>query len=203
MRSGSLDLFIRVLSLALILACGGNIAYRTWRSPSGEPSVPQVRPDMPALIQLPAGQLPGVWQWIIVHHSGTTGSSYEEIRIAFWKLGYSEVPFHFLIRPEGVVLVTSAWQQQVGCPQTNEEAVNRSAIGICVIGDFDQPESRPTPAQMESLTRLSTILMQSFGIRRRYVWPGVDIDPVDHPQTRFPWKSFLAGLPRESVPGRK
>ena len=72
-----------------------------------------------------------------------------------------------------------------------------------MIGDFDQPGSAPTPAQMESLTRLTTTLLTTFGIRRRYVWPGIDIDPVENPNTRFPWKRFLAGLPKDTVPGRK
>jgi len=194
MKHGGFDLAVRVLAVLLILGCGGHILLRALREPGGVLALPAERPDMAAVTVLPAGVPPGPWQRIIIHHSGTTGSSYEEIKIALGKLGYNEVPFHFLVRPEGAVRVTWSWQQQVQCPSTPDADTNRQAIAICVIGDFAQLEERPAPAQMESLVRLVTTIMRTYGIRQRYVWRGAD----DSPGAQFPWNSFLKQLPKDT-----
>ena len=66
---------------------------------------------------------------------------------------------------DGSVFVGYRWLEQLPGAHTagpQGDYLNRHAIGICLVGNFD--ESHPTQTQLRALAYLSGCLMRSYGI---------------------------------------
>ena len=66
--------------------------------------------------------------------------------------------------PDGRVEVGPRWPKQKwgAHAKTPDNQFNEHGIGICLVGNFDV--SRPTAAQMQSLTNLVSFMMQKYDI---------------------------------------
>jgi LysM repeat protein len=148
----------------------------------------------------------GRWQYIVVHHSGVdTGTVkamdtyHREVRHMENGLAYDFVIGNGSGMGDGEIAVGRRWTLQLDGGHLASEAQNKVAIGICLVGNFD--EHRPTPREMESLR----VLVQALMVRCKLT-PGavkthqqINIVHTRCPGTKFPAKTFLESL---QSPGR-
>ena len=149
---------------------------------------------------------PGRWQYIVVHHSGVdTGTVkamdhyHREVRHMENGLAYDFVIGNGSGMGDGEIAVGPRWTQQLDGGHLASEAQNKVAIGICLVGNFD--ECRPTPREMESLRALVEALMVRCKLTPRAVRTHQQINIVHTrcPGAKFPARSFLDSL---QSPGR-
>jgi LysM repeat protein len=149
---------------------------------------------------------PGRWQYIVVHHSGVdTGTVkamdqyHREVRHMENGLAYDFVIGNGSGMGDGEIAVGRRWTQQLDGGHLASEAQNKIAIGICLVGNFD--EHRPTPREMESLRALVEALMVRCKLTPRAVktHQQINIVPTRCPGAKFPTQSFFDSL---QSPGR-
>lgn len=106
-------------------------------------------------------------RYFVIHHVGKIPASLsaEDIDAAVlndWHKGrgWSGIGYHYAIRTNGEI--------QRGRPRwaigAHDGGENACSIGICVIGDFSDPASRPSEAQMEALCALLADLCDIYGL---------------------------------------
>lgn len=144
------------------------------------------------------------WTAIVLHHSGTENGN-AAIFDKWHREGnhWEGVGYDFVIgngtdSGDGEVEVTFRWNEQrtgAHC-KTPDNWANESAVGICLVGNFDQ--SVPTARQMQSLVKLIDFLQKRYGIPKNRIYghnttPGAQTTAC--PGKRFPMaklKSMLA-----------
>jgi len=110
------------------------------------------------------------WRYIVIHHSATkTGSAarfddYHRNKRK-WEHGLA---YHFVIgngsfSEDGAIEVGERWKKQIHGAHTANMSCNRIAIGVCLVGDFEN-EGEPTNNQFESLTNLVQHLSRKYCI---------------------------------------
>lgn len=143
---------------------------------------------------------------LIAHHVGHIPVSLDPADIGAemindWHIarGWAGIGYHYVIRLDGTIeRGRPRWAQGA-----HDGGQNAGSIGICVVGDFTDPNSRPTPAQLESLTNLMADLCEIY--RLCPAGPGViqghrDQEPPETP-TECPGEGLYRLLPaiRENV----
>lgn len=110
------------------------------------------------------------WKYIVVHHSATAKGNaarfdhyHREKR--GWEYGLA---YHFVIgngsfSGDGEIEVSERWKKQIHGAHTANMDCNRVAIGICLVGDFEN-EGTPTDNQFESLVGLIQYLSGRYNI---------------------------------------
>jgi LysM repeat protein len=98
------------------------------------------------------------WEYIVVHHSGTSGGN-ATIFDAYHKERGMEngMAYHFVIgngsdSGNGQIEVGNRWRRQIQGGHLASDSLNEIAIGICLVGDFTHHQ--PSPRQIEALTEL-------------------------------------------------
>ena len=145
---------------------------------------------------------PGRWQYIVVHHSGVdTGTVkgmdhyHRDVRHMENGLAYDFVIGNGSGMGDGEIAVSRRWTLQLDGGHLASEAQNKIALGICLVGNFD--EHPPTRKEMESLRALVVALMARCNLTPRAVKTHQQINIVHTrcPGTKFPTKAFLDSLP--------
>lgn len=115
------------------------------------------------------------WKAIVVHHSGTPNGNVEIFdrwhREKQWDgVGYDFVIGNGVDSGDGEVEVTYRWRQQkIGAHcKTPDNWANTEAIGICLVGNFDQ--ASPTQRQMEALSRLVRFVRDRYSIPKTRIY---------------------------------
>lgn len=133
------------------------------------------------------------WKYIVIHHSATEKGNaarfdnYHRNKRG-WEYGLA---YHFVIgngsfSGDGEIEVAERWKKQIHGAHTANMACNRVAIGICLVGDFENGGA-PTANQLESLAKLIQYLS------RRYTIPVSNIllhKQVHQKGTACPGKNF-------------
>lgn len=144
---------------------------------------------------------PGRWRYVVVHHSGADRGDLKSIDRYHREERHMEhgLAYHFLIgngngMRDGEIAVGDRWRQQLAGGHLHSEAQNKIAIGICLIGNFD--EDKPTALQMQSLTTLTEALLQRCKLSTSAVKTHQQINVVKTrcPGTNFPTRSFIKSL---------
>lgn len=167
-----------------------------------EPAIVRPKPvRRNATLNVPRDWLPSVelekqWTAVVVHHSGTDNGNaaifdkwHREGR--HWDgVGYDFVIGNGTDSADGLVEVTYRWRDQktgAHCGGTPGNWANEDAVGICLVGNFN--ETVPTPRQMQSLSRLIRFLQRRYHIPRSRVYghnstPGARV--TECPGRNFP-----------------
>ncbi len=188
---------------------GPTIFVPTPVQPRGK--VVELRADVPRIDRnVPSDWLPPSgserqWTAIVVHHSAT-GSGNAAIFDKWHRQGnnWDGVGYDFVIgngsdSDDGEVEVTFRWREQrtgAHC-KTPDNWANESAVGICLVGDFNN--MAPSSRQMQSLVKLVSFLQNRYGISKSRIYghnttPGARV--TDCPGKRFSMvrlKSMLQG----------
>ena len=135
----------------------------------------------------------GRWQYIVVHHSGVdTGTMkgmdhyHREVRHMENGLAYDFVIGNGSGMGDGEIAVSRRWTLQLDGGHLASEAQNKIALGICLVGNFD--EHPPTRKEMESLRALVVALMARCDLTPRAVKTHQQINIIRTrcPGTKFP-----------------
>ncbi|MEW6306150.1 MAG: N-acetylmuramoyl-L-alanine amidase [Verrucomicrobiota bacterium] len=148
-----------------------------------------------------AAQVSPRWKYVVLHHSGVDEGSLKSLDRYHREERHMEngLAYHFLIgngngMGDGEIAVGNRWHEQLDGGHLREESQNKVALGICLIGNFD--ETKPTEKQMRSLENLVRVLMKRCGLSVSAVKTHQQINVVHTrcPGTKFPESSFLAKL---------
>jgi LysM repeat protein len=165
---------------------------------------------LPSAIQRAIDQAPvrpGRWQYIVIHHSDVDTGTVKGMDDYHREVRHMEngLAYHFVIgngsgMGDGEIAVGRRWTQQLDGGHLASEAQNKVAIGICLVGNFD--EHRPTSREMDSLRALVQALMARCQLTPRAVKTHRQINIVHTrcPGEKFPTQSFLNSL---QAPGRQ
>jgi LysM repeat protein len=152
---------------------------------------------------------PGRWQYIVIHHSAVdTGTVkamdqyHREVRHMENGLAYDFVIGNGSGMGDGEIGVGPRWTKQLDGGHLASEAQNKIALGICLVGNFD--EHKPTPRQVATLRALIYALMRRCDLTRECVKTHRQINIVHTrcPGSEFPTTAFLESLREADTPGR-
>jgi hypothetical protein len=136
------------------------------------------------------------WKAIVIHHSATdTGSvasidDYHRRNNGWDGIGYDFVIGNGSGSSNGQVESTFRWTgQRTGahCKTDESNWANESAIGICLVGNFDN--SRPSSSQMASLMKLVRFLSERYDIPASRIY-GHNTTPGHSTSTSCPGRFF-------------
>lgn len=110
------------------------------------------------------------WEYIVIHHSATEKGNAAQFdcyhrKERKWEHGLA---YHFVIgngslSRDGEIEVGERWKRQIHGAHTANMDCNRVAIGICLVGDFENG-GPPSENQIESLARLIQYLSRKYNI---------------------------------------
>jgi hypothetical protein len=144
---------------------------------------------------------PGRWQYIVIHHSGVDSGTakgmdhyHREVRHMENGLAYDFVIGNGSGMSDGEIVVGQRWTKQLDGGHLASEAQNKVALGICLVGNFDNHQ--PTHREMESLRALVQALMDRCNLTPRAVKTHRQINIVGTrcPGAKFPIGNFLETL---------
>ena len=146
---------------------------------------------------------PHRWKYIVIHHSAVDEGTLKSIDRYHREERHMEngLAYHFLIgngngMGDGEIAVGNRWKEQLDGGHLRSEEQNRIALGICLIGNFDN--TNPTTKQLTSLENLIRALMKrcdlSAGAVRTH--RQINIVRTECPGSKFPTRAFLARLKR-------
>ena len=109
------------------------------------------------------------WRWVVIHHSATPSGGAAAFDKMHKSKGWDELGYHFVIgngtdTRDGQVEVGPRWPRQKwgAHAKTPDNRYNDFGIGVCLVGNFDL--TRPTDAQVRSLSKLVAHLMKTYRI---------------------------------------
>lgn len=152
------------------------------------------------------------WKWIVIHHSDDlSGNAAKYDRVHREVNGWDSLGYHFVIgngslSRDGEVEVGPRWSPQkhgahARNPELGDNRYNEQGIGICLVGNFDEDDRRPSSRQLDELVRLTRWLMDRYDIPPSMVVRHQDCCRTQCPGRHFPWGTFTRRLaPMVAVP---
>jgi len=148
---------------------------------------------------------PGKWKYVVIHHSASPNASVKGMDHYHRVERHMEngLAYHFVIgngrsMKDGEIAVGHRWTAQLDGGHLASEALNKKAIGICLVGNYDA--GRPSKNQMESLRALVEYLLARCRLSADAVRTHQQINPIYTrcPGRNFPAKEFLKELKEEN-----
>ena len=174
------------------------------RIPAGSApaAVPVSSSNAPSAAEIAAWSVPlkRRWEYIVVHHTASAIGSAAQIDKWHKDKGWDGLGYDFVIgngtgSGDGVVETGYRWRQQlVGAHvrvSGSTNYMNEHGIGICLVGDFDH--TRPSAAQMRSLSRLTSFLAGYCSIPATSLRLHGDVKSTDCPGKLFPRDFAIRG----------
>jgi LysM repeat protein len=174
-------------------------ASQAKRGPEGVVRIPLPRSIQRAIDR--AAVRPGRWQYIVIHHSGVDAGTvksmdhyHREVRHMENGLAYDFVIGNGNGMGDGEIAVGPRWTRQLDGGHLASEAQNKIALGICLVGNFE--DHVPSARQLQSLRALVEALMLRCRLTPSAVKTHQQINVVHTrcPGARFPMASFLSSL---------
>lgn len=143
----------------------------------------------------------GRWKYIVIHHSGVPTGTVKGMDRYHREQRHMEngLAYHFVIgnghgMKDGEIAVGHRWTAQLDGGHLASEEQNKSAIGICLVGDFE--EAKPTWRQTRSLRALVLALLDRCNLDADAVKTHQQINTVYTrcPGRHFPTRAFLKSL---------
>ncbi len=141
------------------------------------------------------------WRHIVIHHAAVDEGTLQALDRYHREERHMEngLAYHFLIGNgnglgDGVIGVGNRWKKQLDGGHLHSATQNQTALGICLIGNFDQ--DRPTEKQLQSLEALTRALMKRCQLSASAVKTHQQINVVSTrcPGKYFPTRDFLNRL---------
>lgn len=140
------------------------------------------------------------WAGIVIHHSGSISGSPDSIARDHQDQGLVGLGYHFVISngrgaPDGEIHVGFRWlDQQPGAHVVgpNADKLNRTTIGICLVGDGERRAF--TPKQIARLTELIASLQKELGLSDDQVVLHREVAASASPGRLFPEAAIRARL---------
>jgi len=158
---------IQCLSIATIVATSGVFVYLSFFD-GGKLKKTAPPQNVAQLCNIDVSE--NQWKYIVIHHSATvkgnaTRFDYYHRKKRGWEYGLA---YHFVIgngsfSGDGEIEVANRWKKQIHGAHTANMNCNRVAIGICLVGDFENG-GNPTNKQFESLVNLVQYLSRRYNI---------------------------------------
>lgn len=142
------------------------------------------------------------WEFIVLHHSATDEGNAKRFdhyhrEERKWPHGLA---YHFVIgngngSGNGEIEVGERWTKQIHGAHTANMNLNRTAIGICLVGNFEE-DNKPTKNQFRSLVSLvdyvskrykipeSNVIMHNQVVQKATACPGKN----------FPYKQLISKI---------
>lgn len=143
------------------------------------------------------------WKYIIIHHSATDeGNSLYFDRYHYSK-GWKGLGYHFVInngtkgKQDGQIEVSPRWLKQENGSHCKASGMNNKAIGICLVGNFNQEEV--SQRQLQALIYLAGLLKKHYKIPLTRILGHGQVygAKTECPGKRFPWGEFKSRLMRQ------
>ena len=188
--------------LLRVAALKSNPAPIQTPAPKSEPPIPPTPAPKPATltfvgsarnqIDAPKARL-RPWEYIVVHHSGTTGGNAKIFDFYHRQTRGMEngLAYHFVIgngsdSGDGQIEVGPRWLEQKQGGHLASESLNEIAIGICLVGDFSSHRLGPrqTAALIELVQYLRKMMPEAklkFRLHRE-----INTKPTECPGKLFP-----------------
>ena len=137
------------------------------------------------------------WRYIIVHHSATDEGNALCFHSFHHQRGFERgLGYHFVIdngtkgKQDGYIEVAPRWIKQQDGAHCKASGMNRKAIGICLVGNFN--EERVFEKQMEALVYLVNRLRKYYRIPITNIMGHGQVPEAktECPGKYFPWKKF-------------
>ena len=133
------------------------------------------------------------WRQIVIHHSATnSGDAHAFDKYHREKKKWANgLAYHFVIgngsgSKDGKIEVGERWTKQIHGAHTANMGTNRIAIGICLVGNFEE-EQVPTQKQITSLVSLINYLSNRYQIPKSNI---IGHNQVAQKSTACPGKNF-------------
>jgi hypothetical protein len=147
---------------------------------------------------------PRPWKEIVLHHSATSAGDVASIDAVHRRQRdrsgkpWLGIGYHFVVgnghkMADGEIQSTFRWTRQLPGAHVGTDTHNQHAIGICLIGNFDETE--PTARQIEAVRRLVKSLAEQYAIPRERLLRHLDVQATLCPGRMFPWELVRADLP--------
>lgn len=172
--------------------------------PAQENPAPRPRPKLTASVQESVTTAPVTarrWRNIVIHHAAVNEGTLQSLDRYHREERHMEngLAYHFLIGNgnglgDGVIAVGNRWKKQLDGGHLHSTTQNRTALGICLIGNFDK--NRPTEKQLQSLEALTRALMKRCQLPAGAVKTHQQINVVSTrcPGKYFPTREFMSRL---------
>jgi hypothetical protein len=143
------------------------------------------------------------WRKIVVHHSASAAGSVDSIdaehrrRVDAEGKPWLGIGYHFVIgsgqgMPDGQIIPTFRWREQLAGAHAGVAEANDTGIGICLIGNFE--DAPPTPRQWDAAVRLTRALATEYDIAPVDIVRHGDLKATACPGRHFPWSEFQAAV---------
>jgi LysM repeat protein len=141
------------------------------------------------------------WRSIVIHHAAVAEGTLRSLDRYHREERHMEngLAYHFLIGNgnglgEGVIGVGNRWKQQLDGGHLHSVVQNQTALGICLIGNFDK--AKPSEKQLQSLEALTRALLKRCQLTASAVKTHKQINVVSTrcPGKYFPTRDFLNRL---------
>ena len=144
------------------------------------------------------------WQYIILHHSATnegSASSFDTYHRKKRKWSHG-LAYHFVIgngngSGNGEIEVGDRWKKQIHGAHTANMDLNRIAIGICLVGNFEE-NNEPTKKQLKSLVHLIDYCSKRYNIQESNIVKHNQVlqKGTACPGKNFPYKQLISQIVR-------
>ena len=111
-------------------------------------------------------------KYIIVHHSGNTFQTFENVEVYHKSKGWNKIGYHYFIEKSGEVK-QGRKNDEVGA-HCKAHKMNYKSIGVCVAGGYYHKS--PSKEQLKSLYDLLETLRERFNLSKSKVMGHKEID---------------------------
>ncbi len=177
-----------IYSIAMIVTATGIFVYSLFIRVEKEVSIVI---DIKELCKIDVEE--NEWKYVVLHHSATDeGNAKNFDRYHRDKKKWAHgLAYHFVIgngkgSGNGEIEVGDRWKKQIHGGHTANMALNRVAIGICLVGNFEE-DNKPTDSQLKSLISLVSYVSKKYNIPKPRI---VKHSQVLQKGTACPGKNF-------------
>jgi len=137
------------------------------------------------------------WSEIVIHHSASPDHPEADApAIKEWHTkgrGWRDIGYHVVVELVGDHYL-GIFGRPLSMPGAHAPGHNRTAIGVCLVGNFT--EEPPPPRQLECASAVVGGLAVAFGIPLEAVLPHRDVRSTACPGDAFPWAAFIERVER-------